>query len=222
MDEVRGRIAAAASRSGRNPLEINLIGVTKTLPAAVAREAVRLGLQDLGENRVQEAQDKVPEVGRDAARWHLIGHLQRNKAGKAVELFDWIHSLDSERLAEAVSRRAESAGLTPSVMLEVNVSGEASKHGVPPGDAASVAERIIALPNLEFAGLMTIAPYSESAEDARPHFAALRELRDALEGRLGRSLPHLSMGMSGDFEVAVEEGSTMVRVGTALFGPRTA
>ena len=222
MDEVRRRIAGAASRSGRNPLEIRLIGVTKTLSAAVAREAVDLGLEDLGENRIQEARDKVPDVGREAARWHLIGHLQRNKAGKAVELFDWIHSLDSEEVAEAVSRRAAAAGVVPYVLLEVNVSGEASKHGVSPGDAPRVAERVAALQGIEFAGFMTIAPYSDRAEDARPHFAALRELRDSLQSRLGRPLPHLSMGMSGDFEIAVEEGSTMVRVGTALFGPRTA
>lgn len=222
MDRVRSRIAGAAARAGRNPFEIKLIGVTKTLPAAVAREAIELGLRDLGENRVQEAGDKVPEVGREAARWHLIGHLQRNKAGKAVELFDWIHSLDSEHVAEAVARRALAAGCRPSVMLEVNVSGEATKHGVSPGDAPRVAERIAALAGVDFAGLMTIAPYSQRAEDARPHFAALRELRDSLESRLGRPLPHLSMGMSGDFEVSVEEGSTMVRVGTALFGPRTA
>lgn len=220
LDEVRSRIAGAASRAGRNPLEVNLIGVTKTLPAAVAREALEEGLRDLGESKVQEARDKIRDVGRRAARWHLIGHLQRNKAGKAIELFDWIHSVDSVDLAETMARRAEASGVRPSVLLEVNVSGETSKFGISPDDAKGVARRVAGLEGLELEGLMTIAPYSDDPEAARPHFAALRELRDSLQGELGVSLPHLSMGMSGDYEVAVEEGSTMVRVGTALFGPR--
>jgi pyridoxal phosphate enzyme (YggS family) len=184
-------------------------------------EALALGLADLGENRVQEAEGKLAAVGRTAARWHMIGHLQRNKAGKAVELFHRIHSLDSVELAAAVSRRAAAAGIRLPVLLEVNVSGEPSKQGVAPDAAASVAESIAELPALALDGLMTIAPLSGSPEEARPHFAALRRLRDRLERDLRLPLPHLSMGMTADFEVAVEEGSTMVRIGTALFGERT-
>ncbi len=222
LDEVRGRIREAAARSGRSPADVVLVAVTKTVPAEVVAAALGFGLADLGENRVQEAQAKIPLVGRDRARWHLIGHLQSNKAGRAVELFDRIHAVDDADLARALSRRAVAAGRTLPVMVEVNVSGEPSKFGVEPGGLGPLVEEVAALPGLALDGLMTVGPLVERPEEARPAFARLRVLRDEAERRLGRGLPGLSMGMSGDFEVAVEEGSTMVRVGTALFGPRPA
>ena len=220
LEDVRGRLARAAARAGRDAGSVRLVGVVKTVPANVVREVVALGLTDLGENRVQEARDKIPAVGRDGVRWHMIGHLQRNKAGLAVELFDRIHSLDGAALADAVSRRAAAAGKRLPALIEVNVSGEASKHGVRPDDAAALIGLVAALPGLALDGLMTIAPYSDDPEEARPYFARLRDLRDRLERSSGIGLPELSMGMSGDFEVAVEEGSTLVRVGTAIFGER--
>ena len=220
LDEVRGRIAEAARRAGRSPDEVTLVAVTKTVPADAVREAVDSGLSDLGENRVQEAESKIAVLGRTCARWHLIGHLQRNKAGKAVGLFDRIHGVDSVELADALSKRAVASELVIPITLEVNVSGEASKFGVTPDDAPAVARAIATLPGLAFDGLMTVGAPVARPEDARPGFARLRELRDALSAGLGRALPQLSMGMSGDYEVAVEEGSTMVRVGTALFGAR--
>jgi PLP dependent protein len=220
LDEVRGRIAAAAARSGRPGQGVTLVGVTKTVAAEVVQAAVALGLTDLGENRVQEAEAKIQAVGRDQARWHFIGHLQRNKAGRAVELFDRFHGVDGAELAEALSRHAVAAGRRLPVMVEVNVSGEASKFGVAPEGLESLLERIAALPGLALDGLMTVGPMVERAEDARPGFARLRALRDRAEQRLGLALPGLSMGMSGDYEVAVEEGSTMVRVGSSLFGAR--
>jgi pyridoxal phosphate enzyme (YggS family) len=222
LDEVRGRIRAAAARSGRPEGGVTLVGVTKTVAAEVVQAAVALGLTDLGENRVQEAQAKVQAVGRDRARWHFIGHLQRNKSGRAVELFDRFHSVDGAELAEALSRHAVTAGRRLPVMVEVNVSGEASKFGVAPEGLGSLLERIAALPGLALDGLMTVGPMVERAEDARAGFARLRALRDRAEQRLGLALPELSMGMSGDYEVAVEEGSTMVRVGSAIFGARPA
>jgi pyridoxal phosphate enzyme (YggS family) len=221
LDDVRGRLARAEARAGRDRGSVRLIGVVKTVPAGDVSSVVALGLLDLGENRVQEARDKIPAVGRDDARWHMIGHLQRNKAGMAAGLFDRIHSLDSLPLAETVSRRAIALDRRLPALIEVNVSGETSKHGVRPDDAAPLAGAIAALPGIALDGLMTIAPYSERAEDARRYFARLRELRDALERSTGVALPELSMGMSGDFEVGVEEGSTMVRVGTAIFGDRS-
>jgi PLP dependent protein len=222
LDEVRGRIAAAAARAGRPAGAVTLVGVTKTLPVEVVQAAVAFGLSDLGENRVQEAQTKIPAVGRDRARWHLIGHLQRNKAGRAVELFDRVHSVDGAELAGALSRHAVSSGRSLPVLVEVNVSGEATKFGVAPEGLEPLLESIAALPGLRLDGLMTVGALAERAEAARAGFARLRALRDRAEQRLGRALPELSMGMSGDFEVAVEEGSTMVRVGSAIFGARSA
>ena len=222
LDEVRGRIRAAAARSGRSAEAVTLVGVTKTVGVEVVRAAVAEGLADLGENRVQEAQAKIQAVGRDRARWHLIGHLQRNKAGRAVQLFDRVHSVDSAALAEALSRSAAGTGGSLPVLVEVNVSGEATKFGVAPEGLEPLLGRIAALPGLRLDGLMTVGPLVERAEDVRADFARLRELRDRAEQRLGLALPELSMGMSGDFEVAVEEGSTMVRVGSAIFGSRPA
>ena len=222
LDDVRGRIAAAAARSRRPPERVTLVGVTKTVAWEVVRAAVALGLADLGESRVQEAQAKILAVGRDRARWHLIGHLQRNKAGRAVELFDRVHGVDDVDLAGALSRHAVSAGRTLPVLVEVNVSGENTKFGVAPEGLEPLIERIAGLPGLRLDGLMTVGALVERPEAARGGFARLRALRDRAEQRLGRTLPELSMGMSGDFEVAVEEGSTMVRVGSAIFGARSA
>ncbi|MBI1797351.1 MAG: YggS family pyridoxal phosphate-dependent enzyme [Candidatus Eisenbacteria bacterium] len=220
MDEVSGRIARAAARAGRDPRSVVLVAVAKTVAAAALREAVACGLTDLGENRVQEAETHVGALGRTAARWHMIGHLQRNKASRAAELFDLIHGVDSAALAEVLSRRAAAAGRRLPVLIEVNVSGEASKFGVAPDSLDPLLENVAGLPGLALDGLMTVGAPVGRAEDARSGFARLRTLRDRAEKTLGRPLPELSMGMSGDFEVAVEEGATLVRIGTALFGGR--
>jgi PLP dependent protein len=220
LDSIRARIGAAAARAGRSGEPVTLIAVTKTVPADVVAGAVAAGVVDLGENRVQEAESKVALEGLAGVRWHLIGHLQSNKVARAVALFDRVHSVDTVALAEALARRAAAAGRRLAVMIEVNVSREATKFGVSPEGLGELAERIAPLEGLAFDGLMTVGPLVERPEDARAGFARLRELRDELARRLGRPLPQLSMGMSGDFEVAVEEGSTMVRVGTALFGSR--
>jgi pyridoxal phosphate enzyme (YggS family) len=213
---VRTRIAQAAARVGRDPATVRLIGASKTVPAAVLVHAVRAGLRDLGENRVQEAEAKAPLLAADLTdgagpTWHLIGHLQSNKARKAIALFDWIHSVDSPRLADALDRIALELGRTPRVLVEVNTSGEALKDGVAPGDAPALIAHVAGLASLRLAGLMTIGP---KGGDPRPAFRLLRRLRDAA------GLAELSMGMSGDFEAAIEEGATMVRVGSALFGAR--
>ena len=221
LDEVRGRIARAAERVGRDPASVVLVGVVKTVPEELIREALALGLADLGENRVQEASAHVEAIGRGAARWHMVGHLQRNKAGRAVELFDRVHGVDSVGLAEALSRRAAAAGRRLPVLVEVNVSHEASKFGAAPEAALELMAQVATLPGLALEGLMTVGAPATRPEEARPSFAGLRALRDRGERMLGLRLPELSMGMSGDFEVAVEEGATMVRVGTALFGART-
>jgi pyridoxal phosphate enzyme (YggS family) len=210
---VRGRISAAAERAGRSPGDITLVGISKTHPADAVLAAYTAGLCDFGENRVGEAAAKIDALrARDVApRWHLVGHLQRNKVAAALNLFDILHSVDSERLAEAISAQATRP---VRVFIEVNVAGEASKFGVPPGEAAGLAERIGVLPNLDLLGLMTVAPRVDDPEDVRRVFRTLRELRDAL------GLRELSIGMTDDFEVAVEEGSTLVRVGRAIFGAR--
>lgn len=220
LDEIRARIARAAGRSGRREADVTLVAVTKTVPAEVVAEAVALGVVDLGENRVQEAEAKIVAVGRGGVRWHLIGHLQSNKAARAVALFDRIHSVDDLALAEAVGRRAVAAGRRVAALIEVNVSAEASKFGVAESGLAALAERVAGIEGLALDGLMTVGARVDRPEQARSAFARLRRLRDETSARLGIALPELSMGMSGDFEVAVEEGSTMVRVGTALFGPR--
>ena len=210
---VRARIGAACERSGRDPRDITLVGVSKTQPAAAVAAAWGAGLRDFGENRVQEAADKIPSLRAQgvAPVWHLIGHLQTNKAAAAIDLFDILHSVDSERIAAVIDSRA-SRRLR--VLLEVNVSGEASKQGVTPGEAARITEHLGGLRNLDLAGLMTVAPQADDPESVRPVFRRLRELRDAI------GLRELSMGMTDDFEVAVQEGSTLVRVGRAIFGPR--
>lgn len=218
LADVRARLAAAAASSGRRPEDVRLVAVTKTRSVETVREALSAGLVDLGENKIQEARAKIPEVG--AGRWHWIGHLQTNKVKFAVELFDEIDAVDSLRLAEEINRRAEEAARHLAVLLQVNVAGESQKYGLAPGEVAAVAEQVNALSHLELCGLMTLAPLVPQPEQARPAFAGLRECRDRVETATGLKLPELSMGMSGDFEVAVEEGATSVRLGTALFGPR--
>jgi hypothetical protein len=210
---VRARVAAAAERAGRSPHDITLVGVSKTHPVDVVRAAFDAGLRDFGENRVQEAAPKIHALREHGAapKWHLVGHLQRNKVPAAIDLFDILHSVDSERLAEAISAAAMRE---LRVFIEVNVAGEETKFGVPPGEVSKLAERVGRLPNIDLAGLMTVAPRVDDPEDVRPVFRALRQLRDA------NGLRELSMGMTDDFEVAVEEGSTLVRVGRAIFGAR--
>ncbi len=213
IQNVRARITAAAQRAGRNPGEIALVAVTKTVEPERVEQALATGLTVFGESKVQEAKAKIPVVS-SRARWHMIGHLQTNKARDAVALFELIHSVDSVKLAAELDKWAERAGKTQPILLEVNVSGEASKFGLKPDALEAALEEINAMPRLEVQGLMTVAPFAEEAEKARPYFRKLRELRDRL------ALTHLSMGMTHDFEVAVEEGATIVRLGTAIFGAR--
>jgi hypothetical protein len=226
---VRERIATAARRAGRDPREITLVAVTKTVPADRVRAAWELGVTDFGENRVQEAVAKIPlvipegeaEAGRPGPRWHMIGHLQRNKVKHVIPLFDIIHSVDSVRLAREIDRRAGRAEKVMPVLLEVNVAGEATKYGFAPEEVFAAVEEIKELPHLEIQGLMTVPPIAEDPEEVRPHFRRLRELRDELARRFpALNWHHLSMGMTDDFEVAIEEGATMVRIGRAIFGER--
>jgi hypothetical protein len=219
--EIRSRISAAEQRAGRAPGAVSLVAVVKTQSPETVAAAVALGLQDLGENRVQEAEMHQRNVPRGAARWHMIGHLQRNKVNRALEMFDHLHGLDDFELGGAIARRAAALGRAVPVLVEVNVSGEASKFGVVPGSLPELLERLAALEGLELRGLMTVGAPVARPEDARGGFAHLRGLREEGERRLGRPLPDLSMGMSGDFEVAIEEGATLVRIGSALFGART-
>lgn len=219
LAEVQQRLAAACARAGRDPAEVTLVAVSKTHPAAAVAALAALGVRDFGESRLQEAKAKIPACPA-RLRWHLIGHLQTNKARDAVALFDLIHSVDSLRLAEELQRQADKQARRVRVLLEVNVAGEATKFGWPPDAMLAELGAVNALPRLEIHGLMGMAPWSLDPERARPFFRRLRELRAECEQRLGAPLPVLSMGMSGDFEVAVEEGSTLVRVGTALFGGR--
>lgn len=219
LEKVRARIAAACARAGRSPEEVTLVAVSKTFPAPDVREAWDAGQEVFGESRVQEAEAKIPLLP-GALRWHLIGHLQRNKVRRALPLFELIQSVDSVELAQAIDRIAAELGLFPRVLLEVNVAGEASKFGFSPESLEREIDALLELPRVQVEGLMTIAPFAEDPELARPHFRALRELRDRLASRCGVPLETLSMGMSGDFEVAVEEGATIVRVGSAIFGGR--
>ena len=217
--DVRARIAAACERAGRDPSEVEIIAVTKTHGAEVVKEAWDAGLRIVGENKVQEAAWKKP-ASVTGPMWHLIGHLQSNKVRKALELFDFFHSVDSAALADRMNAIAEDMGASPHILLEVNVSGEKSKSGMRPEELPATIERVQERGCFWLEGLMTMAPFSENPEDARPYFRKLRELRDAMEKDLGVGLPRLSMGMSGDYEVAVEEGATWVRLGTVLFGER--
>lgn len=218
LARIREKMAAAAQRAGRDPLAIELIAVTKTHPAEAVREALHAGLIHLGENKVQEARAKIESVGRGI--WHLIGHLQTNKVREAVQLFHFIDSVDRLDLAREIDRRADAIGKTQDILLQVNIARESTKFGCAPEEALALAGQLNALPRLALHGLMTIAPYADDPERSRPFFAGLRELRDRLQTETGLDLPVLSMGMSGDYEVAIEEGATSVRIGTALFGQR--
>lgn len=236
VTRIQQRLAQAAMAAGRDPQQIRLIGVSKTHPASLVAQALTAGLHDFGENRVQEAEGKIQELAsvRSQLTWHLIGHLQRNKAKRAVQLFDYIHSVDSIELAQSISRHTQDLGIAQrNILLQCNISGELSKEGI---DArgwdtsrdirtalVAMVQQVAQLPGLTICGLMTIAPYSDDAEQVRPVFASLRMLRDLL----AEACPHhpfneLSMGMSGDVDVAIAEGATMVRVGRALFGERPA
>ncbi len=219
---IRERIERAAQSAGRRDDEITLMGVSKTRPASDIREAVNAGLIHFGENRVQEWEGKRGEIVDLPAQWHLIGHLQSNKAARAARLFHSIDSVDSIALAERLDRgRAESlSSETLRVLIEVHIAGEESKSGAPISELPALAERLLQCRNLRFAGLMCIPPYLENIQAVRPYFARLRELRDALQAQLRHELPVLSMGMSHDFEAAIAEGATEVRVGAALFGAR--
>jgi pyridoxal phosphate enzyme (YggS family) len=220
LTEVRGRIAEAACKAGRKPEDVELVAVTKTHPPEALQEAMEAGQTLFGENRVQEARAKMPLVS-SRARWHFIGHLQKNKVRQALPVFEMLHSIDSLELARDVQRIADEDGQRPRVLLEVNVAGEGSKFGFKPAAIEAEMETLIAeMPRLEVLGLMAIPPFSPKAEDSRRHFAALRSVRDALQQKLLVGLPELSMGMSGDYEVAIEEGATLVRVGAAIFGER--
>ncbi len=215
------RIHAAAERAGRNASSVKLVAVSKTHPADAVAMVAATGQRLFGESRVQEAREKIPCCPQEL-EWHFIGHLQKNKVRQALPLFDVFHSLDSVTLARNLSRVAEETGRQIRGLIEVNISGEATKHGFTPEVLRAELSSLIALPALHIIGLMTMAPYSENPEEARPVFRQLRELREEMQNAHGHPLPDLSMGMSGDFEIAIEEGSTLVRVGTAIFGERPA
>ncbi len=221
LAQVQARIAAAARRAGRDPASITLVAVSKTLPPDRIKDAVAAGVAVLGENRVQEAQEKIQTLGR-LAHWHLVGHLQTNKAKLAVQMFDLIHSLDSMKLARELDKHARAAGKRVPCLVEVNQGGELTKSGLTEGGVLPFLREVALLAGIEVLGLMSVPPFLEKPEDLRPYFRRLRALRDeaVAAGIPGIRMGHLSMGMSHDFEVAIEEGATMVRIGTAIFGPR--
>ena len=225
LARIRAQIAAAAEGCGRSAEEVTLIAISKTHPASAVRELIELGATDAGENRVQEAESKIHDIGRDKVRWHLVGHLQANKARRAVNLFDVIHSLDSIDLAHRLDRLCGEEGRENlPVLIQVDLGHEETKTGVDETALPQLVEDIKELNRLELIGLMTLPPFFENAEDSRPFFRRLRELRDELVGRgaFGNTKAELSMGMTHDFRVAIEEGATMVRIGTAIFGERVA
>ena len=220
LERVRTQIAAAAKKSGRALEDIELVAISKTHEAEKVRAAFDAGQQLFGESRVQEARAKIPLLP-SAARWHFVGRLQRNKIRHALPLFELFHSVDSLDLARDMNRIADEEGLRPRILLEVNVAGEGSKIGFAPETLREQMESLFELPRLTIEGLMTIPPLAPEAESSRKYFAKLRELRDELAAQFQISLPQLSMGMTGDFTVAIEEGATLIRVGTAIFGKRT-
>lgn len=219
IEHIRGRIARASEQSGRSVKEIALVAVSKTFPAECIRAAHAAGLRHFGENRVQEREAKSAEIADLDAIWHFIGHLQSNKVRRAVELFDRIDSVDSLALARKISDIAATQGKRIGVLIEVH-TGEATKSGVAEADLPALTEATASLPYLDLLGLMTVPPYSDDAESARPYFQRLRTLRDETGKRIGRALPVLSMGMSHDFGIAIQEGATEVRIGSAIFGGR--
>lgn len=220
---IRARIEASALRCGRLPQEVMLVAISKTHPASLVKRAIELGAIDLGENRVQEAEQKINEVGRNKARWHLVGHLQANKARRAVQLFDFIHSLDSLELARRLDRLCGEEGREKlPALIQVDLGREETKSGINETELPQLIEGMAALSRVQLIGLMTLPPYFDDPEQARPFFSRLRQLRDefARQGAFGDRRGELSMGMTHDFAVAIEEGATMVRIGTAIFGER--
>jgi PLP dependent protein len=220
LERVREQIAQAVQKGGRAATDVELVAITKTHAAERVREAIEAGQTLFGESRVQEARAKIPELP-SAIHWHFVGHLQKNKIRHALPLFELIHSVDSLALAQDIDRIATEEGLHPRVLLEVNVAGEGSKFGFAPHKLHEEIETLLALQRLSIEGLMCIPPLAETAEVSRKYFVDLRELRDSLEKEFNLKLPQLSMGMTNDFAVAVEEGATLVRVGTAIFGERS-
>jgi len=224
LANVRQRIEDAARRCERSPQDITLVAISKTHPAEIIQAALDCGISEFGENRVQEAEAKIVEVGRDSARWHLVGHLQSNKTRRAVQLFDVIHSLDSVELAQRLDRLCAEEGKEQlPVLIQVNLAGEKTKAGIDPRDLPQLLETLAGCEHVSLVGLMILPPYFENPDCGRPFFRALRELRDDMkrDGRFGERPGELSMGMSHDFEIAIEEGATIVRVGTAIFGERS-
>jgi pyridoxal phosphate enzyme (YggS family) len=219
LEDVRSRIAAAARRAGRDPGAVRLVAVSKTVDLDRIREALAAGQRLFGENYVQEARDKIAVLGSEA-NWHLVGHLQTKKAKAAVELFDLIHSVDRLKLAQALDQAAARSGKVQEILLQVNLAGEESKSGAAPEDLPELLQQVSRLSQVRVLGLMTMPPWLADPEAVRPYFRALREWRDRCRTHTGLPLEELSMGMSGDFEVAVEEGATLVRVGTSIFGSR--
>jgi pyridoxal phosphate enzyme (YggS family) len=221
LAHVRSAIAEAAQKAGRTAEEITLVAVSKTVPLELVRMAYNLGVVNFGENRVQDALPKIAEFHPQEMRWHMIGHLQSNKANKVIGPFYCVQSVDSLHLAQTLNRHAAEHGIRLPILLQVNVSGEASKEGMSPVETPEVARQILALPHLEVQGLMTIAPLVENPEEVRPVFRELRTLRDQLRDMLPQSVwQHLSMGMTDDYRIAIEEGATIVRIGRAIFGER--
>src|SRR5438046_3458031 len=221
LERVREQIAQAAAKAGRDLKDVELVAITKTHPAQKLREAVEAGQTLFGESRVQEARAKIPELS-STIRWHFVGHLQKNKVRQALPLFEMIHSVDSLALAQDINRIAEEEGLYPRVLIEVNVAGEGSKFGFPPDKLREQMEALLALPRLAIEGLMCIPPLVVEPKDSRKFFVQVRELRDSLEKEFSVKLPRLSMGMTQDFAIGIDEGATLVRVGTAIFGERRA
>jgi len=222
LKTVKDKISQAALRAGRNPQDVQLVAVSKTVSGEPIQQAIEAGVTILGESYIQEARKKIGELGK-AVRWDFIGHLQSNKVSYAVDLFEVIHSIDRLSLAQALSTRAAAKRKNVRILVQVNISGEEAKSGIDTGGVSTLVSHIASLPNLTLEGLMTMPPYFTDPEKARPYFVALRKLRDTLMAEQGNriDLKELSMGMSGDFEVAVEEGATLVRVGTAIFGERS-
>ena len=216
------RVEKRALQARRSPSDITLIAVTKTHAAETIKEALSLGMMDFGENRVQEAEQKINAIGRDSAQWHLIGHLQANKARRAVQLFDIIHSLDSVSLAQRLDRLCDEEGTTLPVLIQVDLAGEQTKSGVKESELKGLSNVVRDCRHLELRGLMTLPPFFEEPERVRPYFGRLRELRDELDRQeyFGNNKGELSMGMTHDFEIAIDEGATMIRIGTAIFGAR--
>jgi hypothetical protein len=221
LERGREQIARAATKSGRSADDVELVAVTKTHPAEKVRQAVEAGQSLFGESRVQEARAKIPELPSNL-RWHFVGHLQKNKIRHALPLFEMIHSVDSLGLAQDINRIAEEQGVHPRVLLEVNVAGEGSKFGFAPDTLREQMEELLTLPRLSIEGLMCIPPLAIESEDSRKFFVQVRELRDSLEKEFNMKLPQLSMGMTQDFPIGIDEGATLVRVGTAIFGERRA